>query len=439
MLTNVSHRRPHRPGHAAARFRGALSIALAAVLGLAAAGCSNVSEPGSGDGRSFEFWSFSGINQKAAVEDYEAAHPDIDVKLTEVGSSVETAQSLVTALAGGKVPDLVLIQGDDLPRFVDQPQNFHDLRDFGADTIQDDYLDWVIAQSTGDDGTIIGVPTDVGGMAVAYRTDLFAEAGLPTDRDEVGALWPTWDDFIEVGQRYTEATGKAFVDNAATGIFYQAVNQGSLKYYDDEGEPVYRESPDVKTAFDYALDAIDAGITAGQSSFSEGWSAGMGQGDYAVVAAPSWMLNSIRSNAPGTEGKWDLATIPGGAGNWGGSYLAIPKNAENPEAAWNYIRETQSPQGQLDHFTDSGSLPTTPSVYDDERLQGLRDPFFSDAPTGRIYTDSLIGLEPFPVGRDSSTIGQEFLNAITDVEQGGGDPTDAWERALENIRIAIGK
>ncbi|MFD5315216.1 ABC transporter substrate-binding protein [Streptomyces sp. NPDC127098] len=422
------------------RSSDARRLALALVLGLlVTVGCSNRSDPGSGDGSSIEFWSFSGINQAAAVAEYERAHPEIDVRLTEVGSSVETAQALVTALSAGKVPDLVLIQGDDLPRFVEEPDNFHDLRDFGADRIRGDYLDWVITQSTAADGSVVGVPTDVGGLAVAYRTDLFAAAGLPTDREEVGALWPTWEDFIDVGRRYTAATGAAFVDNAATSVFYQAVNQGSVKYYDEAGEPVYRESAPVREAFDLALEAVEAGITAGQSSFSEGWGAGMQHGDYAALAAPSWMLNSIRTNAPDTAGAWDLATIPGGAGNWGGSYLAIPANAENPEAAWEYIRETQSPAGQLDHFTDSGALPTTPSVYGDERLASYTDPFFSDAPVGRVYTDSLLGLRPFPIGRDSSTIGQEFLNAITDVEQGGGDPERAWDRALENIRIAIGR
>ncbi len=419
------------------RFRVAASVALVTVL--AAAGCSTGPAPGSGDGRSFEFWSFTGIDQGSDVEEYERAHPEIDVKLTEVGSTVETAQSLTIGLAAGKVPDLVLIQGDDMPRFVDQPQNFLDLREFGADEIKGDYLDWVMSQSIAEDGSIIGVPTDVGGMAIAYRADLFAEAGLPTDREEVGQLWPTWEDFIATGERYTAATGEPFVDNAATSVFYQAVNQVSQKYYDDEGELIYSDNPEIRDAFELALQAMEAGITARQSTFTEGWSAAMKRGDYAVVAAPSWMLNSIRNNAPETEGQWDVATIPGGAGNWGGSYLAIPADAENPEAAWDYIRETQSPQGQLEHFTAVGALPTTPSVYDDERLASHTDPFFSNAPTGQVYTDSLLGLEPFHIGPDSAPIGQEFLNALTDVESGSGDPDQAWEKALHNIEIAIGE
>lgn len=423
------------------KFRTATPVVLAAALVLTASACSGggTSAQPSGDGTSFEFWSFTGINQKKSVEDYQKANPGVQVKLTEVGSSVETAQALTTALAGGKVPDLVLIQGDDLPKFVQQPQNFQDLRQYGADKIKGDYLDWIISQPTAKSGEIIGIPTDVGGMAVAYRTDLFKQAGLPTDREEVGKLWPTWDAFIETGKKYTAATGKAFVDNAATSVFYQAVNQGPQKFYDSSGNVVYATSPQVKTAFDYAIKAAQAGITAKQSSFSEGWSAGMGKGDFAVISAPSWMLGSIRDNAPDTKGKWDIATIPGGAGNWGGSYLAIPKGAANPKAAWDYISKTQAPQAQLAHFVESGSLPTTPSVYQDPKLTGMKEPFFSDAPIGKIYTDSLLGLKPFLIGQDSSAIGQEFQNALTNVEQGKGDATKAWDAALANIKTAIGK
>ena len=405
-----------------------------------AAGCSpgTAGGGGGGDGKSFEFWSFSGINQKASVDAYRQANPGVEVKLTEVGTTVETAQALTAALAGGKVPDLVLIQGDDLPKFVAQPQNFVDLRSLGADEITGDYLDWVIAQSVAEDGQVLGIPTDVGGMAVAYRTDLFAAAGLPTDRDEVSALWPTWEEFIETGKRYKRATGNAFIDNAATSVFYQAVNQGAQKYYDDDRELVYDTNPLVRSAFDLGIKAATSGITAGKTSFENAWSAGMAQGDFAVVSAPSWMLNSIRSNAPDTEGKWDIARIPGGSGNWGGSYLAIPQRARNPQAAWDYIKRMQSPAGQLEHFTRSGALPSTPSVYTDERLAAAKDPFFSDAPTGTIFTDSLLGLKPFYIGPDSSAIGQEFLNSITNVEQADGDPATAWDDALRNIKTAIG-
>ncbi|GAB3805038.1 ABC transporter substrate-binding protein [Micromonospora zhanjiangensis] len=410
-----------------------------ATVGLLAVGCSPGSSGGSAssDPKTFEFWSFTAINQKADVDVYTKAHPDIHIKLTEVGSTTETAQALTTALAGGKVPDLVLIQGDDLPKFMQSPDNFVDLNTLGADKIKGDYLDWVIKQPTTPDGKIIGIPTDVGGMAIAYRTDLFKAAGLPTNRDEVSKLWPTWDAFMEVGKRYVQKTGKAFVDNTPTSVFFQAVNQGTERYYGPDHKLSYDKNPQVKDAFDLTLKAFQSGISAKQTSFSAGWTAGLGKGDFAVVSSPSWMLNQMKTNAPKTAGKWDIATIPGGSGNWGGSFLAIPKRAKNPQAAWNYIAEMQSPAGELAHFLSQGSLPTTPSVYTDPKLVGRTDPFFSDAPIGKIYTQSVVNLKPFYIGPEDGTIGTELLNTLTSVEQGKVAPANAWNTALTNVKNAI--
>lgn len=425
--------------------RVSTTVTLAAVA-LIIAGCSGGSSGSAGssgssgsDTKTFDFWSFTAINQKAGVAEYTKKHPDVTVKLTEVGGSSETAQALTAALAGGKVPDLVLIQGDDLPKFMQEPDNFVDLTTLGADKTKGDYLDWVIAQSTTKDGKVIGIPTDVGGLAIAYRTDLFKAAGLPTDRDAVSKLWPDWKSFLGVAQKYKQATGKAFLDNAATSVYFQAVNQGSERYYDPDHNLTYDKNPQVKTAFDLALEFIQAGVIAKQSTFSNGWTAAMNKGDYAVVAAPSWMLNAIRTNAPGTKGKWDIAAIPGGAGNWGGSYLAIPKRAKHPQAAWNYIAEQQSPAGELEHFLASGALPSTPSVYTDPRLLSQTDPFFSGAPVGKIYTQSVTGLKPFYIGLDDAPIGTEFLNTLGSVEQGKLAPDKAWETALKNVKNAVDK
>ena len=415
-------------------------LALSALAGgsaLAASACSGGSSS-AGDPNTFEFWSFTGINQKDSVEEYKALAPDVTVKLTEVGNAQETAQGLTTALAGGKVPDLVLIQAGDMPKFMKNPGNFTDLTTLGADEVQDDYVDWVIQQVMAPSGELLGIPTDVGGMGVAYRTDLMAAAGLPTNRDEVGALWPTWDDFIATGQRYTQATGNAFIDNAATTVFLQAVSQGEEQYYSADGDVVYDTNPIVRDSFDLGLKAIAAGITAKLESFTDGWNAGMAKGAFAAVAAPSWMLGSIRSAAPDTAGKWDIAVIPGGSGNWGGSYLSIPARAANPQAAWNYVKTMQSPEQQLKHFVDSGSLPTTPVNYDKPELVDHTDPFFGNAPTGRIFTQAVLGLKPFVNGEYNTEISTELLNALNGVEGDGAPAGAAWDTAVKNIKTAIG-
>ena len=91
----------------------ALPVAALGAFALLISGCSSGgsgSESGSGDPNAeFEFWSFTGIGQKDSVDRYLEINPDAKVKLSEVGSTTETATALTAALAGGRVPDLVMI------------------------------------------------------------------------------------------------------------------------------------------------------------------------------------------------------------------------------------------------------------------------------------------------------------------------------------------
>ena len=415
----------------AARRRARRGSAVAAAMVLLLSGCTAAS-----DDDAVTFWSFTGIQQGEQVERYLAEHPDARIELSEIGTSTETADALTAAIAGGRAPDLVLIQGDDLPRFVAADEHFLDLREFAADSLAEEYLPWAWDAATTASGKVIGIPTDVGGMALAYRADLFEAAGLPTDPAEVAALWPTWDAFVDVGSRFAERSDVAFVDNVSTTVFFNASNQLPVKYYDAAGDLVHAENPALEDAFSVALAAHAAGISAGVGAFTPGWSAAMARGDFAVMAAPSWMLRVIKASAPESGGDWRLAPVPGVAGNWGGSYLAIPAGARHPEAAWDYVRATQSASSQRDHFVAGGPLPATLQAYDEGVVRSFADPFFGSTAVGAVLAESILDMPAVRQGPASATINAAFLQALTAVEQGSLPPRGAWQTALDAVAVA---
>lgn len=386
----------------------------------------------------FEFWSFTGIGQQESVDRYLADNPDAKIKLSEVGSTTETATALTAALAGGRVPDLVLIQNDELPKFVANPGNFIDLRTLGGDDVGDGYLDWAIDAATGPGGEIIGIPTDVGGLSFAYRADLFEAAGLPTDPDEVAEAWSTWDKFIEMGKTYTEKTGEPFIDNVETTIFFSTVNQVTEKYYSDDGELIYDTNPEVKEAFQVAVDAYDAGISAGIAAWSSGWAPGKANAAFAVTTAPSWLLSGIKNDAPDTEGDWRVAALPGVGGNWGGSVIAIPARAAQPAAAWNYVQSVLSPEGQTEHFIETGTFPAAEAALESDEVRGYTDPFYGDSKIGAVMSDSVLQFNSFYNGPDTSAIGAALLNALVAMETGNVSSSNAWQEGVDQARAAIG-
>ncbi|MFS4505232.1 ABC transporter substrate-binding protein [Clavibacter sp. Sh2141] len=420
--------------------RSLTAVVAAAAVAVALTGCSSGGGGGASDDPNAEasFWSFTGIGAKDGVAEYQKKKPDAKVKLTEVGSTTETATALTAALAGGKVPDLVMIQNDDLPQFVENSANFLDLRTLGGDDIASEYLPWAASAATAEDGSVIGIPTDVGGLGFAYRADLFAEAGLPTEPDEVAAMWKDWDSFIAMGEQYTEATGKPFVDNIETSVFFSTVNQVSEKYYSPDGELVYDKNPQVEDAFQVAVDTHDAGISAGIAAWSSGWAPGRANGAFAVTVAPSWILQGIKTDAPDTAGNWRIASVPGVGGNWGGSVIAIPARAENPQAAWQYIETMMSGEAQQEHFERTGTFPAATAAVESDAVAAYQDEFFGDSKIGQVMSESVTKFPSFYNGPDTTPINGALLNTLVELEAGNVTSDKAWTQALSTAKTAIG-
>jgi cellobiose transport system substrate-binding protein len=381
-------------------------------------------------------WSFGNVIRPELVKEYEAANPDVAivVKKSELDPH---HNSLITAMLAKNTPDIAAIEVSYSGYFRSYPKYFTDLKTLGAGALEADFLDWRWDQGVADNGTVIGIPTDVGGAAIAYRTDLFKAAGMPTDPAKVSALWPTWDKYIEVGQKYKAKTKKSFLDSSGT-VFAAILNQGTQKYYDRNGELIYAKNTQVKTAFNGASKALAAGIGSNISQFTSDWNVGMNKGTFATIIAPAWMMDYIKQQAPKTKGLWNIASLPGGGGNIGGSQLAIPASAKNPKEAMAFMKWYLSPEMQLRVFKSYGLFPSTKSLYDDAAVKNYVDPFFSNAPVGTIYTKGALALKPIFEGRKQRQIDNIFGQALSRIALKKQTAAAAWQQALAEIKKTVG-
>ena len=250
--------------------------------------------------------------------------------------------------------------------FVGASSAFNDLRDFGADDIPDDFLDWRWDAGVASDGAVVGIPTDVGGMAIAYRTDLFAAAGLPTDRAKVAALFADWDGYIATGKKYVAATDKPFVDSgkASSGPYRTSRDRSTTT---GTATSSTRTTPRSGTPGTTASRRSRPAFRQTSRHFRPDGSRPWPTAVTPTLPAPAWMLGTIEQQAPDTAGKWDIATLPGVAGNDGGSFLAVPEAPKNAQAAYDFITWLEAPEQQLALFEATNTFPSTPSVYDDPR------------------------------------------------------------------------
>jgi cellobiose transport system substrate-binding protein len=301
-----------------------------------------------------------------------------------------------------------------------------------SDDLKGRWLDWKEASATDADGNLVGYGTDIGPQGICFRADLFEAAGLPTDREAVGELFPTWDAFFEVGAQYTAATGKPFIDSA-NAVLQGLVNQMEITYEEPDGTIVATENPDVEEAYNTVVEkAIPISAYAGQ--WSEDWFASLASGEFATMLCPGWMLGVISGNAPDTTG-WDLANaFPGGGGNWGGSYLVVPANGKNVEAAQQLADWLTSPETQLKAFGNAGTFPSQNDALESDELLSATNEYFNDAPSGQILTDRAAAIEVAPYkGPQYFAYHDALQNAVTRVFDGLEDQETSWNTWVNEV------
>ena len=144
---------------------------------------------------------FGDFGFKPLYEEYRKTHPNITIeeRVTEYAAHhTNLAQHLAT---NSGAADIEAVEVGYISQFAAQPQKFYNLLNYGVGSLARPYLPWKWKQGLSRDAkTLVGLGTDVGGMAMCYRTDKFAAAGLPVRREAVSALWPTWEQYIETGK-----------------------------------------------------------------------------------------------------------------------------------------------------------------------------------------------------------------------------------------------
>jgi cellobiose transport system substrate-binding protein len=373
---------------------------------------------------------------------YMKDHPNITIVETAEGDLGKYNTQLIQRIAAGSgAGDVVAIEEGQVVNFLQSADKFVNLQQHGSNDLKGNWLDWKYSGATTADGkTTIGLGTDVGGLAMCYRSDLFAKAGLPTDRAEVAKLWPTWDDYIATGQKYQAGIKDAkshFVDSATNTYNSILMQSSDHTYFDREDALVIDSNPGVKAAWDESLKMVDAGLSAKLKSFSPEWNAGFKNGSFATLACPAWMTGYIKDQA-GAEnsGKWDITTVPGGGGNWGGSWLGVPTQSKHQQQAIELAKYLTTGESQLAAFKAAGNLPSNPKLYEDAALKDAKNDYFNNAPVGELFVAGAANLKPVYLGAKNQPVRDAVENAMRSVEGGQRSASDGWSEAVSAAQKA---
>jgi len=272
---------------------------------------------------------------------------------------------------------------------------------------------------------------DTGPTALFYRSDILTKAGVDIDPAAVAELAPDWDAYIALGKKLKQAVpGSAITDNIS-GIFDYRMAQQPKRYMTEDGQYI-GDQDHVRQAFDLAVRVVKEGLSANAQNSTDKNAVVTNGKLVAYNAAVWWAQLGPKNAAPKTKGLWRVTAAPGGAGNRGGSFLAITKYCKNPEAAFAFISWLESAKNQAQAFLDPVLFPSTPASYTDPKL-AAPDPFFGGQKIVDVFADSAKKYPGAYFSPYDSIVGTPIGKELVNVEASGKDPDLAWADAQRQI------
>ena len=205
----------------------------------------------------------------------------------------------------------------------------------------------------------------------------------------------------------------------------------TLGYYDSHERYLGGDSPGVRRAWEVSTSVVEAGVSAKLVAFSTQWTAALQSGRFATLPCPAWMLGTIQQSAPAARGTWDVTAIPGGAGNWGGSFLTVPKSSRHAAEAYQLASWLTATEQQRRVFVETGNLPSHPALYEDPAVRDLHNDFFRGAPVGKIFTAAAERKQPQYLGVRSGLLREPFEEGLMAAESGEKSLSEAWRETLD--------
>ncbi len=384
-------------------------------------------------------WDVGAAALERLAEQFEAEHEGVTVDVVDIGYDNAYDKISVGLQAGSGLPDVVTIETDRAPGYISEfPAGFTDLTPVIGDKRADfDPFKWS-AQSN-DDGAIMMAPWDSGTVGLYYRSDILTDAGV--DLDDV----QTWDDLVAAGEQIQAATGHTLLstDVSTGGLFQMLLQQQGQGLFNDAGE-ITVNSPEAVEVLTLLTSLNEKGLLKNVKGW-DGRVTSAKDGDSAVTVEAVWWIGTLTGEMPELSGTYGVRELPGFAAdgarttNNGGSALAVPAQAKNPELAAAFVDfALADAASQVSMMENEGLFP----AY----LPALADPFFSEPSEffgGQevyvLFAEQTALIPEITFTTDNAKASDIVANAVVAAVLNGADPQTVLDDAAQQIATATGR
>lgn len=369
---------------------------------------------------------FNEARAKGLVEKFQAAHPDITVRL-EITATDGLPQRVLTALQSGAAPDVVDVQHGWVNGYA-QNKLVLPLGDVLKD--REDYIPAALEYVTWDN-QLWGIPYRIETHAVIFNKGDFTAAGLDPNNPP-----QTWEQLVVAAEKLSgngksgfAITGGGEVGNTIFRSlpFMWMVGGGIIS---DDGKKVLVNSPESVRAVTFYTDFFKKKLSPASTLENDGTANRrlFIAGTVSMYQSGQFDVPSIKKENPDIDvGVMPIPHPEGGktAAILGGWSLVVPSAAKNPEEAKTFIAFLAEAENQA-VLTDT--FPARISAMEAERFKDpILDVFKQMLPYGR----------PVPTHPNWVQISQAYFDGIQRILLGEEDVQTAMDGAAAEIELLL--
>lgn len=382
------------------------TLRLAVVLLLAAVGLASCGGDGGGGGEvsgEISFLVFGDPEELKAFRDvitaFKDEEPNLTVNVVEASDRDDLLARLSTSFAGGKPPDVFLLNyrfyGQFAARGVLEPLEG---RVDDSDVFQQEDFYEPALDAFRFDGALTCLPQNISSLVVYYNRDLFQKAGVP----EPEAGW-TWDQMLDRAIKLTrDEDGDGNVDQYGLGVEASIIRvapfvwSAGAELVDDVEKPTRftLDTPEAIAAMQKFFDLREtwAVVPTEQEIESEDDESRFQNGRTAMVMSSRRSTPTFRTI---TAFDWDVAPIPRHeqpAGILHSDAYCMTKASANKDGAWRFIEFALGPEGQRITAATGRTVPSLKAVATSE---AFLDPKAKPA-SSQVFLDTIPVIQRVP-------------------------------------------
>jgi len=369
----------------------------------------------------------------ALVAQFNQTHPNIHVTALYNGGNDFALQKTLTAIAGGKYPDITYIFGSWAANIVKSPKVVT-LNDMIASDPSFNWNDFWPAERLAAtvNGKIVGVPALVDNLAIVYNKKLFDQAGVayPT------ADW-TWDDFRAAAKALTDPGKKQFGFGYPADASEDTVWHWEAMLWDYGGDIL---TPDNKQAAFNSAQGVEALTILGEMATVD-------KSIY-IDTTNQKIQQTFNNDHIGmlVTGPWDLAGFPdvdfgvqvlpanhqtiSGPDNW----VILNNGQDRVNASWTFIKWFTDAKQQMYYDLQTGALPIRQSQQKQPDFQA----YLTKYPGTDLFVANMSNaVKARPTIPQYSKISGYMGTAIVSVLLGKADAKTALDQAAQQTNAAL--